>query len=101
MSWKGDIYSEIDDDFLSFFREDIQRRVPIWGVQWGGVSLDGIPPLENPKHIPAEEATYLEPDDPVFGVSLGGETRAYPCRIMAWHELANDVIGVSPVTFVF
>lgn len=78
VSWKGSIYSEIDDDFRSFFREDVERRVPFWGVQWGGVSLDGIPPLENPNHIPADEATYLEPDDPVFGVSVGGETVAYP-----------------------
>ena len=101
VTWKGRIYSEIDDDFLHFFREDIDRRVPMWGVQWGGVHLDGIPPLENPKHISPDEATYLEPDDPVFGVSLGGEARAYPWRIMAWHELTNDVIGGRPVTFVF
>jgi hypothetical protein len=40
-------------------------------------------------------------DELVFGVSAGGEHRAYPRRILSWHEMANDVVGGEPVTLSF
>ena len=61
--------------------EDISRIEP-FEIEWGGVAPDGIPPLENPPNIPAEEADYLESHERVFGVSINGEHRAYPLRIM-------------------
>ena len=99
--WKGRIYSRIDDSFEDFFYEGVPRSIPLWSPMWGGVRRDGIPPLENPKVIPASEAAYLEPDDPVFGVVVNGEARAYPWRIMAWHELSNDIVGGKHVSVVF
>ena len=33
----------------------------------------------------------------VFGVSINGDSRAYPLRMMDWHEMFNDVIGGVPV----
>lgn len=98
---KGDIYSQIDDRFASFFVESDDRRIPMWAIQWGGVARDGIPPLEDPSVIRGDEISYLEPDDPVFGAVVNGEARAYPWRHMASHELANDVIQGKPVTVVF
>ena len=44
---------------------------------------------------------FLNPDEPVFGVTINGESRAYPHRIMGWHELANDRLGGELITFVF
>jgi len=99
--WKGNIYSQIDERFTSFFLESADKRIPLWAVQWGGVARDGIPPLENPTVIRGDEAGYLEPDDPIFGAVVNGEARAYPWRQMASHELANDVIQGKPVTVVF
>ena len=99
--WKGRIYSRIDPSFEDFFYEGVPRSIPLWSPMWGGVRRDGIPPLENPKVIPASEAAYLEPDDPVFGVVVNGEARAYPWRIMAWHELSNDVVGGKHISVVF
>ena len=31
--------------------------------------------------------------EPVVGVALGGESRAYPLRWLDWHEVANDALG--------
>jgi hypothetical protein len=68
---------------------------------WGGVGVDGIPPLDNPEFTAPDGATYLEFDEPVFGVSINGDERAYPLRILAWHELSNDVVGGKPVALVY
>jgi hypothetical protein len=70
-------------------------------VVWGGVPFEGIPALERSPVIPASEATYLGPDDPVFGIVLGGEARAYPLRILDWHEMANDVLGGVPFSLAY
>ena len=51
--------------------------------------------------IPAADATYLNPDDLVFGVEIDGDDRAYPLRIMNWHEMANDVVGGVPVSLAY
>lgn len=99
--WKGQIYSRIDPSFEDFFYEGVPHTIPLWSPMWGGVRKDGIPPLERPKVIAAADAEYLAPDEPVFGVVVNGEARAYPWRIMAWHELSNDVVGGKHISVVF
>lgn len=44
---------------------------------------------------------YLIPKDRVIGVSIGGEARAYPTRILSWHEVANDTLGGVPIAVVY
>lgn len=99
--WKGQLYSRIDPSFSDFFYAGVPHTVPLWSPMWGGVRKDGIPPLENPKVVPASEVEFLAPDEPVFGVVVNGEARAYPWRIMAWHELSNDVVGGKHISVVF
>ncbi|MFK7839109.1 MAG: DUF3179 domain-containing protein [Bdellovibrionales bacterium] len=70
-------------------------------IVWGGVRVDGIPALDNPKHIAAKDASYLKADDEVFGIEINGDIRAYPLRIMGWHEMFNDVIGGVPVSLAY
>jgi len=70
-------------------------------VAWGGVHRDTIAPLDFPDLIAAEEATYLRDDDLVFGVEINGDIRAYPLRIMGWHEMFNEVIGGVPVALAY
>ena len=70
-------------------------------IAWGGVRRDGIPSLDNPLLIDAGEASYLRDEDLVFGVSINGDARAYPLRIMGWHEMFNDVIGGVPVALAY
>lgn len=58
----------------------------------GGPPRDGIPALSDPKMIPPGEAEYLEPTDRIVGVTLKGQSRAYPIAILNWHEIVNDDI---------
>ncbi len=53
---------------------------------------DSIPALTDPATVSADSST-LSPDDIVIGVVQNGEARAYPLRIMWWHEIVNDVLG--------
>lgn len=99
--WKGDFYTEIAGGLDSFLYEGVPSRIPIWGVQFGGVGKGGIPSLDNPVFVSPEEATYLDPEERVFGIVVNGEARAYPERIMRVHELSNDVVGGRPVALVY
>ena len=51
--------------------------------------------------LQADAATYLEDDHIVFGISINGSTRAYPKRILAWHEMALDRLGDLELTVVY
>jgi len=99
--WKGQLLGTIDPSFREFLYSDVETRIPLWTVEWGGVVRDGIPPLEFPDVRAAKEVDFLNLDEPVFGVTINGESRAYPHRIMGWHELANDRLGGELITFVF
>lgn len=59
----------------------------------GGPGKDGIPSLSNPFMLTAEEADYLEAEDLVIGLKVGEDVRAYPHRILDWHEIVNDRVG--------
>jgi hypothetical protein len=70
-------------------------------MMWGGVKVDGIPPLDQPKVIPAADAKYLKNNDVVFAVYVNGEARAHPKRVLAWHEMTNDRVGGMDLTLVY
>ena len=100
-TWKGRVYSQLDEDFPAFFREDAPSRIRVEEIVWGGVVLDGIPALVNARMLPADQAGYITPTELVFGVELNGDARAYPLRILDWHEMANDVVGGVPVALAY
>lgn len=91
----------IDPNFTAFLYSGVRHSIRLEEIAWGGVNKDGIPSLDNPALINAEDAEYLKEDDLVFGVSINGDTRAYPLRIMDWHEMFNDVIGGVPVALAY
>ncbi len=103
--FKRDMFLRIDANFADFLvPEYLQRdrmKIRLEEVTWGGVRKDGIPSLDNPRMIRPGEADYLREDDLVFGVSINGDARAYPLRIMGWHEMFNDVIGGVPVALAY
>ena len=99
--WKGKLYSRIDPRFADFLRDDAPNRTRVEEIVWGGVRVDGIPALDNPKFISAKEATYLQLDEPVFGVFINGDGQAYLQRILDWHEMANDVVGGIPISLAY
>ena len=101
-AWIGQLYSSlIDPNIGDFFYDGVKSRIRLEEIVWGGVPKDGIPDLTNPPVVSAGKATYLEPSDRVFGVSLGGEHRAYPLRILNAHEMANDVVGGVPFALAY
>lgn len=67
----------------------------------GGPPKDGIPAINDPKFAPVAEIDDIPDTEPVVGVTLGGETKAYPLRILMWHEIVNDRIGGIPVAVTF
>lgn len=62
-----------------------------------GPKRDQIPPIHNPKYIAAADDTELGPLEPVIGVIINGDAKAFPLRILLWHEIVNDTIGGMPV----
>jgi hypothetical protein len=95
------IVSRHDPSFASMLYPGIAHEIRLSEIAWGGVARDGIPALDNPRLIAAAEASYLMSDDPVFGIAIGGDVRAYPLRIMDWHEMLNDVVGGVPVSLAY
>jgi len=58
----------------------------------GGPPPDGIPSIDEPTFVSSEEAD-LDPGDPVIGLDYEGVIRAYPQRILVYHEIVNHEIG--------
>ncbi len=75
--------------------------VPIAEIHSGGPRKDGIPALSNPNYLVVSKAKYLHPGDRVIGVVFGKEARAYPLRILNFHEIVNDKIGETPFAVTY
>ena len=63
----------------------------------GGPPKDGIPAIDQPNFWPVGEVKGLAPHEPVISIEIGGEARAYPLRVMIWHEIVNDTVGGTPI----
>jgi hypothetical protein len=75
--------------------------VPPSEILSGGPPKDGIPALLHPKFVAADQAKYLDEDDQVIGVVIGGVARAYPIKILTWHEAVNDTVGGQALVATF
>jgi len=63
----------------------------------GGPPKDGIPAIDRPQFVPVGETRNLAPREPVISVRIGSEARAFPLRILIWHEIVNDTVGGTPI----
>jgi hypothetical protein len=95
--WKGRLFAGLDPVFERLLRSELPARTRVEGIHWGGVPLGGIPALDAPQLVPVDQARWLAPGEPVLGLEIAGEARAYPLRILDWHELVNDRVGGVPV----
>ncbi|WP_109831363.1 DUF3179 domain-containing protein [Reichenbachiella versicolor] len=75
--------------------------IPINEIRDGGPGKDGIPALINPELIEAETAGYLEDEDLIIGIIDEDEIRAYPHKILDWHEIINDDIGNKSIAITY
>ena len=75
--------------------------IPPEEILSGGPPRDGIPAISKPKFTDLSKAEWLRPKDIVVGVRLKGEARAYPLRILVWHENVNDVVAGVPLAVTY
>ncbi len=83
-------------------KTDFSRHsVPFAEIVSGGPPKDGIPAIDNPKFVPLAEATDLSDSEPVVSVKIADDARAYPLRVLIWHEIVNDTVGGVPVSVTY
>lgn len=74
--------------------------LPLHAIERGGPPRDGIPAIDRPRFVDAPRAG-LDDVDRVLGLQLNGEARAYPVRILNWHEVVNDRFGARWVAITY
>ncbi len=74
-----------------------RHAIPLSEIRAGGPPRDGIPALFNPEYVPATDADYMRDNERVLGVYRNGVARAYPIRVLSWHELVNENFGDEPL----
>jgi hypothetical protein len=99
-AFKAEVYRQIDPLMVQFFSGP-KASIRLDEIDWGGVKVNGIPPLDQPRSIPASAAGYLRDTHLIFGIVINGQARAYPKRILAWHEMALDRLGGVELTVVY
>ncbi|MEE8445620.1 MAG: DUF3179 domain-containing (seleno)protein, partial [Alphaproteobacteria bacterium] len=78
-----------------------KTSIPLDEIFSGGPPKDGIPSIDQPQFRPVAEIDNLPDQEPVIGLVVGGVAKAYPLRILIWHEIVNDSIGGTPVAVTF
>ena len=75
--------------------------IPSHKILSGGPERDGIPAIDNPNFLVSEDIGFLQPDDRVLGLTYQGISKAYPIKILNYHEIVNDQYGDEPVVVTF
>lgn len=77
------------------------HSVPLLEIHAGGPGKDGIPAIDKPRFVPVAQYRGGDPAEPVVGLVVGAEARAYPLRVLIWHEIVNDDLGGVPVAVTY
>ena len=85
---------------LSGFNMD-NAIVPQAEILSGGPPKDGIPAILKPNFVKSGQVDFLDNSDHVIGVRIGKAARAYPIKILNWHEVVNDTINGVPIVVTF
>lgn len=93
----GYIYAHREDNGFDLS----ESLVPPELIEAGGPIKDGIPALDKPKFITAGDAGFLAADDAILGLDHNGIAKAYPIRILNWHEVVNDTFADAPILVTF
>jgi Protein of unknown function (DUF3179) len=99
---QGQVKVERKPKFISTGHEqrpfDVTRHIVRLSAIQRSVPRDAIPALIHPAFITAREVgKLLDAKDRVLGVYMNGVAKAYPIRILNWHELMNDEVGGHPI----
>lgn len=75
-----------------------------------GMAKDGLQAMHDPAvwtlaqldaATERRRGRYLVPGDRVAGVVVNGEARAYPLRLLEWHEVINDTLASQPIAVTY
>ena len=99
-TFKKALYGRVSWSMGRFFDVGGETTIRLDEIDWSGQLPNQVPVLDHPKHVPAAEARDLKDKHVVFGLAVGGEARAYPERILVWHELTRDRLGETELTIV-
>lgn len=100
--FKALLYEQFDPSFREYFHKQRVTSVRLDEVIFSGMRRDGmIPPLTQPKHITSPQSDFLPPEELVVGVEVNGKARAYPKRMLEYHEVALDNLGGEAVVGTF
>ena len=79
-----------------------KHSVPYDEITVGIQGRDRIPPIDRPVSTDFLNAdTWIDPQEPVIALEIGGAARAYPLQVLIWHEIVNDSLGGTPVSVTF
>jgi hypothetical protein len=94
--------ARLDFDRAGWSTDFSRHSVPLEEIYAGGPRRDGIPPVDRPRPVSQREGDrFLGPRDPVIAVTARGRARAYPIRILVWHEIVNDRLGGRPIAVTY
>lgn len=104
-NWKQQLLLVIEPRWARLF-DDPGAEIDWRLLNWGGVLIDDrplgtpvgcpagcIPALDDPAVTDSAGGSWYDDDALVFGVTINGESRAYPKNIMEVHEMVNDTVG--------
>lgn len=91
-AWLSVLLAVLGYPFVTGF-DFSHHLVPPEQILSGGPPKDGIPAILEPKFIKADDATFLDPHDRVVGVIIDGKAKAYPFKILTWHEVVDDTVA--------
>lgn len=87
---------------LSWPDTDFSKKSVDFGeIISGGPPKDGIPSIDKPTFIPQAKYTNVAETEPVITFVHKGDARAYPLRVLMWHEIVNDTVGGLPVSVTY
>lgn len=72
------------------------------------LTRDMVPVMDDPTYMSANEVKaltgrdkYLVSSDEVIGVTINGESRAYPIMLLNVHDIINDTLGGTPIAVTY
>ena len=70
-------------------------------IMSGGPPKDGIPSIDKPEFVPLAKYKGASDIEPVITFAHKGDARAYPLRVLIWHEIVNDTVGGVPASVTY
>jgi len=100
----GTIYASANPTYWKLEWPDtdfFKSSVDFGSIMSGGPPKDGIPSIDKPTFVPQADYKDAAETEPVITFAQEGDARAYPLRILMWHEIVNDTVGGIPVSVTY